>query len=205
LNTANPASKVKNLNVDNERERFLTKDELTMILDEVRDNEQLYIFTLLSITTGGRIGAINALQKKDIDLKNKIVNIKDEKNNETYKAFIEHKALLELLATRLKTLKANDYVLMFDKKDYKQIIERRMRTILNKLFNKDIEPSDRKNRVVVHTLRHTFASQLAINGTPIFTIQKLMNHKDIKMTMRYAKLAPDSGRDAVKSIFEILA
>jgi integrase len=54
-----------------------------------------------------------------------------------------------------------------------------------------------KNKVVIHTLRHTFASHLAINETPIFTIQKLMNHKDIKMTLRYAKLSPDSGREAV--------
>lgn len=39
---------------------------------------------------------------------------------------------------------------------------------------------------------HTFASYLAINGTPIFTIKELMNHKDIEQTMRYAKLSPDS-------------
>ncbi|MCG3693094.1 hypothetical protein L5F51_07860 [Aliarcobacter butzleri] len=38
---------------------------------------------------------------------------------------------------------------------------------------------------------------MAINGTPIFTIQKLMNHKDIRMTLRYAKLSPDSRREAV--------
>ena len=68
---------------------------------------------------------------------------------------------------------------------------------MNELFNDEISSDDRKNKVVIHTLRHTFASHLAINGTPIFTIQKLMNHKDIKMTLRYAKLSPDSGRDAV--------
>ncbi|MCG3674314.1 tyrosine-type recombinase/integrase [Aliarcobacter butzleri] len=56
---------------------------------------------------------------------------------------------------------------------------------------------NRKNKIVFHSLRHTFASHLAINGTPIFTIQKLMNHKDIRMTLRYAKLSPDSGREAV--------
>ena len=56
---------------------------------------------------------------------------------------------------------------------------------------------DFQNKVVIYTLRHTFASHLAIQGTPIFTIQKLMNHKDIKQTMRYAKLAPDSGRDFI--------
>ena len=62
------------------------------------------------------------------------------------------------------------------------------------------DEDDRKNRVVIHTLRHTFASHLAINGTPIFTIQKLMNHKDIKMTMRYAKLSHDSGREAIVNL-----
>ncbi|WP_206731512.1 tyrosine-type recombinase/integrase [Arcobacter cloacae] len=53
----------------------------------------------------------------------------------------------------------------------------------------------------IKTLRHTFASHLAINGTPIFNIQKLMNHKDITMTMRYVKLAPDSGREAIENLF----
>ena len=33
-----------------------------------------------------------------------------------------------------------------------------------------------------------------------FTIQKLLNHKDIKQTLRYAKLAPDSGRDMVDQL-----
>jgi site-specific recombinase XerD len=42
-------------------------------------------------------------------------------------------------------------------------------------------------------LRRAFASQHVINGTPIFTVQKLMKDKDIKMTMRYSKLSNDSG------------
>ena len=79
-------------------------------------------------------------------------------------------------------------------------IQRKVRAYLEQ-FNKKIKANDRKNRVVLHTLRHTFASHLAINGTPIFTIQKLMNHADIKMTMRYAKLAPDSGREFVDKLF----
>ncbi|WP_414017276.1 tyrosine-type recombinase/integrase [Aliarcobacter butzleri] len=55
--------------------------------------------------------------------------------------------------------------------------------------------------MVFHSLRHTFASHLAINGTPIFRIQKLINHKDIRMTLRYAKLSPDSGRESVKHLY----
>ena len=45
-----------------------------------------------------------------------------------------------------------------------------------------------------------YTSHLAIKGTPIFAIQKLMNHKDINMTMGYAKLAPNSGRDFVNEL-----
>ena len=48
-----------------------------------------------------------------------------------------------------------------------------MLKILNGLFNQGIDYDDRKNKAVVHTLRHTFASHLAINGTPIFTMQNL--------------------------------
>ena len=86
-------------------------------------------------------------------------------------------------------------------KIFKTTQELKARTILNDLFNIGIDLEDRKNKVVIHTLRHTFASHLAINGTPIFTIQKLMNHKDIKMTLRYAKLAPDSGKEMVLDLY----
>ena len=39
-----------------------------------------------------------------------------------------------------------------------------------------------------------------LDDVPIFTIQKLMGHKDIKMTMRDAKLSPNAGVDAVMNI-----
>lgn len=95
---------------------------------------------------------------------------------------------------------------------HKRYLQRELSKIFNKLFNKKLIDKEkendknynaelRRNKVVIHTLRHTFASQLAIDGTPIYTIQKLMNHSDIKMTERYAKLSKDSGRDFVDGIF----
>jgi integrase len=52
--------------------------------------------------------------------------------------------------------------------------------------------------VTFYTLRHTFASWLAIAGVPIKTIQELMGHKHIQMTMRYAHLSEKVKKDAVK-------
>lgn len=48
-----------------------------------------------------------------------------------------------------------------------------------------------------HDLRHDFASQLVMLGVPLFTVQKLLGHKNPKMTQRYAKLAPSTLADAV--------
>jgi integrase len=49
-----------------------------------------------------------------------------------------------------------------------------------------------------HCLRHTFASHLAMRGAPLKAIQELLGHATIQMTMRYAHLAPEVARDAVR-------
>lgn len=56
--------------------------------------------------------------------------------------------------------------------------------------------TDRRQRVVSHTLRHNFASWLVEMGTPLYTVSKLMGHRSLKATMRYAHLAPDTQRAA---------
>jgi integrase len=48
-----------------------------------------------------------------------------------------------------------------------------------------------------HTLRHTFASHLAMKGVSMKAIQELLGHSHMTMTMRYAHLAPSTLRDAV--------
>lgn len=48
-----------------------------------------------------------------------------------------------------------------------------------------------------HILRHTFASRFVMNGGNILTLQKILGHTSLAMTMRYAHLAPDHLRDAL--------
>ena len=53
-----------------------------------------------------------------------------------------------------------------------------------------------------HSLRRTFASWLAADGVDMFRIQKLMDHKDIRTTIRsYAYLSPQSARTDVRRVF----
>ena len=190
---------IKKLKTDNKRERYLSREEIIALYDEiqisplVRKRDRLLLFVKLSLTTGARLGSILGIRGKDINRTNKTVTIKNFKTNNTYSGFLSDDVM-----KLIPTLEPQE--LLIDVADSKQI-QRPLQRILNKLFNEGLDPEDRKDRVVVHTLRHTFASHLAINGTPIHKIMKLMDHKDIEMTLRYAKLMPDSGRSEVENLY----
>jgi len=232
LKLINPCIGIPKLKADNKRERYLTTSEIKELKDKLNefkaegkkliyerkkvnvepkkvnadDREIFFInmFVEFALSTGGRLETILHIQKKDIDLDNKTVNLNNLKTKRRYTGFLQDE-LIEVLRVYLPRLKANDYVvtqkgLQEKKADHKQI-HRRLKPILDSLFNQGLKDDDITNRAVIHTLRHTFASHLAINGTPIFTIQKLMDHSDIKQTLRYAKLAPDSGKDNVQGLY----
>lgn len=198
---------VERLSEDNARERYLDEDEIQMLYTALDNREgkdhvnfELKLLVRLALCTGARLTSLLNIQKKDISLKQGSVTIKDYKNDSTYTAFLSDKAT-ELLNEYMPTLKATDYVIGGGKEPkHRSSINKSLQPLLDELFNEGLDANDAKNRVVIHTLRHTFGSLLAINGTPIFTIKKLMNHKSIEMTMRYAKLAPDQGRDNVRGL-----
>ncbi len=53
---------------------------------------------------------------------------------------------------------------------------------------------------LTHVLRHTFAAHFMMSGGNILALQKILGHHDIKMTMRYAHLAPDHLETALRLI-----
>jgi len=54
--------------------------------------------------------------------------------------------------------------------------------------------------VTCHTLRHTFASHLTMNGIDIVTLKKLMGHSTISTTLIYAKITEEHKLKAISQL-----
>ena len=145
LKIINPCIGINKLKSDNRRERYLTVHEINQLKDEVKDNFFVNLFVEFALCTGGRLETILHIQKKDIDLANKTVNLNNLKTKRRYTGFLQDE-LIAILRDYVPTLKANDYVvtqkgLQEKKADHKQI-HRRLKPILDRLFNKGLKDDD---------------------------------------------------------------
>ena len=76
----------------------------------------------------------------------------------------------------------------------------KLKTKLREKLIQIAKKAELKDLTKVHTLRHTFASQLVMSGVDLPTVKKLMGHSDIQTTMIYAHLAADHLADAVNKL-----
>jgi integrase len=195
--------------VRNARDRFLSVEEAEKLLMELKRNHQIkkeykelkdpkmHDIALISLHTGARAGEIFSLKGDDIDLENDLITLRDTKNNETRYAPMT-KEVKKILKRRLPE-NPNAYVFTdTDGEKIKEVSKSFDRIVDSIGLNAGVE--DRRKKVVFHTLRHTFASWLAIEGIPLYTIAKLMGHKSISMSERYSHLSPDHKKGAVNAV-----
>lgn len=186
--------------VNNKRVRYLSVAEAHALLDELRQRSpQTHDQALLALHCGLRAGEVLDLRWGNLDFKARVIHLLDPKAGEDQQAFMTDAVEQILLARLPEGAKPSDYI--FPGKDggrqYK-ISDTFVRTVNDQGLNAGV--TDTRERVVFHTLRHTFCSWLALQGTPLYTIQRLARHKTIAMTERYAHLAPDHKQDAVNTL-----
>lgn len=200
----NPCRRVKKPKVDNRRMRFLTEKEARDLLAALAGiSRDVYDTALLSLGCGLRAGEIYALTWADVDMANGLLFIRDPKNGKNRHAYMteEVKAVLQ---RRFEGQMPS--ALVFPARDGGKRVQ------VSKTFGQAVAAlglnngiTDPRQKVVFHTLRHTFASWLVQRGTPLYTVATLMGHSTLEMTQRYAHLAPDTTRNAALSLSGLLS
>lgn len=67
-------------------------------------------------------------------------------------------------------------------------------------FKKWLKDAGIKKKITFHGLRHTYATLLITNGTDIYTVSKMLTHKNVATTQIYAEVVNQKKRDAANSI-----
>ena len=209
-----PARRVKKPRQDNRRVRFLSQDEAKTVLNALMlRSVDVHNEALLSLLCGLRAGEIHSLTWGDVDLKNGTIHIRDPKNKRNRHAFLTEE-VKSMLKRRHHGQATTELVFpTYNGKPRLWVSDTFSRTIdglgLNNTgeFTTDgegnlipVKISDARQRVVFHTLRHTFASWLVQQGTPLYTVAELMGHTTIEMSRRYSHLSPDTLRKAALSL-----
>lgn len=152
---------------------------------------------LLSLNTGIRQGELLSLRWSDVDLDRSILTIRAEaaKSNKTRHIPLNDEAKATLQQWQKQLLKAE---LVFPGREGQRMTE--VKTAWGKL----VKVAGIEN-FRWHDMRHHFASRLVMAGVDLNTVRELLGHSDIKMTLRYAHLAPEHKAAAVQKLMRITA
>lgn len=211
----NPVKSVKQLKLNNKRFRFLTRDEADLLFNELKkvhvlnktnfgyeyykkyETSQLYEMSLMSVYCGCRAGEIFNMKVIDINFATNFLNIPVSKSHKSRNIPMPD-IVLNMLHQRIDyfKMKGEDYIFRDIKGGKIEEMSDQFYRIADRLFNQNI--TDPYQKVVFHTLRHTYASWLVMQGVDLYTVKELMGHETIEMTMRYAHLAPNKFTEAIK-------
>ena len=194
----NPVRGVQRLKVDRDKWNFLDFEEAESFMEAVTVGWKPLF--LCALRTGMRQGELLALHHEDVDWKRRVINVRRSLSRTgKLKAPKSGKGrtipitsdLLEVLIS----IRNNGSDFVFPAQDGGAL---RGKTLARPLATANKHSGVK--RVRFHDLRHTFASHLVMAGVPIRTVQELLGHADLMMTMRYAHLTPECGQDAIRQL-----
>lgn len=208
--------RIKQLKVPKDLVRFLTEDEADKLLaaGRKRRGDHIYrwsVMIFIGLRTGLRAGELRGLEWVDVDFARGVIRVQRSDPGLLGVAAGPTKGgkprLVPLSPMALEVLRA-ELAHRTEKLGHKPApddrvwpgIEDSSRSrsesscvhAIQRCFEiAEIEERD-GDRLGWHTLRHTYASWLAIRGVSLREIQELLGHASIRQTERYAHLAPDA-------------
>lgn len=176
----NPLKGIRQVKVDETELSFLEIQQVRQLLNECRRsvNSHVYPVALICLATGSRWGEAETITRQR--LRHGKAYFVETKNGRSRSVPLPDEVIKEAFAVAMP---GNARLFVSCRSAFRGAYERCG-------FN---TPGQ-----CTHILRHTFASHYMMNGGDILSLQKILGHSDIKMTMRYAHLSPDHLADVLK-------
>jgi len=200
----NPADQVEVKRPDDQRDRYLSEDELRRL--KVALDEKIYrkgtndfnktfcrlrMIVLIAVTTGMRMSEIFGLKWSDVMYNEGLLAVRAKLKGGKMRYVPMPPELADELrrfmpqpANNVLYIAGNNHEQIFPPKDgakgERQRVEGSFEDLLERADIQDFR---------FHDLRHTFASWYMMNGGDLYELAKILGHSNIKMTERYAKLA----------------
>jgi integrase len=179
IDYSNPLKTVKAIKIRQTELSYLTLDQIDELLNSIKThsiNPHLELITRICLSTGARWGEAESLTSSQVA--NNRITYTDTKNgkNRTVPISVELSEAIHQHGTG-KLFSSADSA-------FKRAIKRTAVQL----------PKGQST----HVLRHTFASHFIMNGGNILTLQRILGHHSVAVTMRYAHLAPEHLEEAVR-------
>ena len=178
------------------RERTLTHSNRRYLnsLDRLAFADYLKPMVLVALNTGIRRNALFSLEWGDIDFQAGTILLRAEAAKSKKHLIIPMNATTRETLAAWKKQSGKDSGLVFVNP-----LTGKKFTNCNSAWESLLKAAQIEN-FRWHDMRHDFASRLVMNGVDLNTVRELLGHSDMKMTMRYAHLAPETKRMAVDTL-----
>ena len=177
---ANPMKDVKPFRVENKKQRILTEDEITALLEatKVSDNPYLHSVVLVALNTGMRLREVLNLEWNDLNFHHNEITVRNTKSGSDRRVSIS--VNLREVLVELPSMGKSAYVFPNPKTDepYKWLTRRSFSTALKRAGI---------GKMRFHDLRHTAATYMVRGGIDLVTVKELLGHSRIDVTMRYCQ------------------
>lgn len=190
--------RIKRLKCPPPKTDYLSLDECGLLLSQA--DGVLRDMLLVALRTGMRRGEIIGLQWTSVDWQTQSITVRH-----SLCEYTQELSAPKSNRERHIPMDADVYAALFNRRrntGYVFLDEDNQRFTGKRLVHRLHELCQKVGlrKIGWHTLRHTFASRLAMNGAPLNAVQALLGHSSITTTMRYAHLAPSALRAAIETL-----
>ena len=185
--------------------RYLrTEQDLRRLLCAARaEGEDVFALYATALFTGMRAGELAGLVWSCVDFATRLITVQASYDGPTKAGDVRYVPIVDALLPDLRAWRIRcPGRLVFPNEagnmhqPSARIFQERLHRVLDAAgFPRPAGRSRYRHCLHFHGLRHTFASHWVMNGGDLFKLQKILGHRSMEMTMRYAHLAPHAFAD----------